>query len=281
MRSGVVSAVARGGCSPSCRPTTARAPPLHARVTTRGRNVAKQAGIVTRTPTVILRATKGEDSDAPPQSPSLTDGSSEEGPAKGGGGWNVNMDDVITIGSAVAISIGIRTFIAEPRFIPSLSMFPTFEVGDRLVAEKITYRFFRTPATGDVVIFHPVKGVGRGGLFGDDVFIKRIVAVAGDTIEVKRGVTYVNGEAQQEEFRAEAPNYTMKKLTVPPGRVFVMGDNRNNSYDSHLWGPLPAENIIGRAVNIYWPPNRVKVLPDQTMRDGTLHTLPTAPALTN
>lgn len=78
----------------------------------------------------------------------------------------------------------MRRFIGEPRFIPSLSMFPTFDVGDRLVAEKLTYRFSRQPDTGDIIIFHPVDGVGNKSWLGDDVFIKRIVGVAGDTVEV-------------------------------------------------------------------------------------------------
>jgi len=268
-----------GNCYPVARFPT-RAPGVAARVIGRGsKSVRGPVKLHRRVSTVTVQATKGDGPD-PPSGPSLTDEDPAEEPAQQrSGGWNVDKDDVITIASAIVISLGIRTFIAEPRFIPSLSMFPTFEVGDRLVAEKVTYRFLRAPATGDVVIFHPVQGVGRGGLLGDDVFIKRIVAVAGDTIEVKKGITYVNGQPQDEHFRAEAPKYTMKKLTVPEGKVFVMGDNRNNSYDSHLWGPLPAENILGRAVNIYWPPNRIKILPDETMRDGTLHTLPKAPAL--
>eukprot|EP01024_Parvocaulis_polyphysoides_P055059 TRINITY_DN5600_c1_g1_i2.p1 TRINITY_DN5600_c1_g1~~TRINITY_DN5600_c1_g1_i2.p1 ORF type:complete len:287 (-),score=36.14 TRINITY_DN5600_c1_g1_i2:353-1213(-) len=177
--------------------------------------------------------------------------------------WKVDKDDIITIGSALIISLAFRTFIAEPRFIPSLSMYPTFDIGDRFIAEKLTYRFSRAPSRGDIVIFHPTKGVGRGASwFDDEVFIKRIVGIEGDKLEVKKGKLFINGNPQQEPYIFEAPDYTMKKLTVPSGCVFVMGDNRNNSYDSHIWGPLPVENVVARATFNYWPPNKIGPVQD-------------------
>ncbi|GIL82970.1 hypothetical protein Vretimale_8492 [Volvox reticuliferus] len=189
-------------------------------------------------------------------------------------GLRISKDDLLTIALAVAISYGIRTFVAEPRFIPSLSMYPTFDVGDRLIAEKITYRFIRDPVPGDVIIFHPPKEISpEPTIFGDDnVYIKRVVAVEGDTIEVRNSRTYVNGVLRNEPFIAEQPLYEMPKLVVPPGDVFVMGDNRNNSYDSHLWGPLPKENIVGRAIVKYWPPWKMGGLQDYTeIMSGTTH----------
>lgn len=199
-------------------------------------------------------------------------------------GFAVNKDDIITIVSAIAISYAIRVFIAEPRFIPSLSMFPTFDIGDRLVAEKITYRFSRPPIPGDVIIFHPTEGVGgsSGGLLDDNVFIKRVVAVEGDKVEVRDGKLIVNGKARTEPFINEVPNYTLSPLVVPEGCIFVMGDNRNNSYDSHIWGPLPVENVIGRAVWKYWPPQKWGGLDDYTSSSSestSTSVLPTAPPL--
>lgn len=79
---------------------------------------------------------------------------------------------------------------------------------------------------------------------------------------MRNGTLFINGQPRTEPYIFEAPNYVLKPQIVPPGHVFVMGDNRNNSYDSHIWGSLPAENIIGRASFIYWPPNKVAGLPD-------------------
>jgi hypothetical protein len=82
--------------------------------------------------------------------------------------------------------------------------------------------------------------------------------------QVKGGQLYVNGAPRCEAFIYERPAYTLASQRVPPGHVFVMGDNRNNSFDSHIWGPLPLKNVIGRAVFVYWPLNKVGPLPDYT-----------------
>lgn len=81
-------------------------------------------------------------------------------------------------------------------------------------------------------------------------------------VQVRDGKLYINGTPRNESYIFEAPQYILKPQIVPPGHVFVMGDNRNNSYDSHIWGALPVENIIGRASFVYWPPNKVAGLPD-------------------
>lgn len=166
------------------------------------------------------------------------------------------QEDVKTFFTSLTIALAIRGFLVEPRFIPSLSMYPNFDIGDQLTVDKISKRW-REYQRRDVVVFNPpprfndVVGGDRSG----DALIKRIVAVAGDTVEIKNGGTlYLNGEAQDEPFTNEAARYDFGPVTVPEGCVLVLGDNRNQSLDGHVWGFLPLENIIGRATFKFWPP---------------------------
>jgi signal peptidase I len=175
--------------------------------------------------------------------------------------WQSQRENVQILAIALVLAVIIRLFIAEPRFIPSDSMVPTLQIGDRLVIEKVLYRF-RPPTTGEVIVFEPPALLQEYGYSADRAFIKRIIGMPGDRIAVHQGKVYRNDQPLTEPYIAEPPKYEMEPVTVPPHEFFVMGDNRNNSNDSHVWGFLPQENIIGRAVFRFWTLDRFGVLKD-------------------
>lgn len=168
-----------------------------------------------------------------------------------------------TVGLSLVLALGIRHFVAEARYIPSESMVPTLEVNDRLIVEKISYNF-NAPERGDIIVFMPPEAAGREclGLQGQsgqikDAFIKRVIGLPGETVEVSNGQVLINSQPIQEDYISAPPNYQWGPEVIPEESYLVLGDNRNNSCDGHFWGTVPAENIIGRAVFRFWPPNRV------------------------
>lgn len=171
------------------------------------------------------------------------------------------LEALKTIGLSAVLAIGIRQFVAEARYIPSGSMLPTLQIDDRLIVDKVSYRF-NTPQRGDIVVFSPTAALEKQNFH--DAFIKRVIGLPGETIAVRGGRVYVNDQPLQENYigKDEAPQYEWGPQTVPPDSYLVLGDNRNNSYDSHYWGFVPRDKIIGRAVVRFWPPNRVgEILP--------------------
>ena len=163
------------------------------------------------------------------------------------------IEAVKTIVTAGILAFGIRTFVAEARYIPSGSMEPTLEINDRLIIEKMSYRF-RSPERGDVVVFSPTEKLLQQNF--KDAFIKRVIGLPGEKIQVKGGRVYVNDKPLREKYIEEEPQYDYGPVTVPEEQYLVLGDNRNNSYDSHYWGFVPKENLIGRAVVRFWPLDR-------------------------
>lgn len=167
---------------------------------------------------------------------------------------NVVKEVIQTIIFALFLSFGIRTFVAEARYIPSSSMEPTLQINDKLIIEKMTYRF-RTPEREEIIVFNATEALLKEGF--DSAFIKRVIGIPGDKVMVKDRVVMVNGMIIKEDYIKEAPSYDFGPVVVPPDNYLVLGDNRNNSYDSHMWGYVPKDKIVGRALVRFWPLNRL------------------------
>lgn len=202
----------------------------------------------------------GTEADLSPQTAPDQPGPSGNGPVGPGRSplrslWRSQRENIVLLAVALVVALLVRLFVAEPRFIPSDSMVPTLEVGDRLVVEKVSYRF-RAPQRGEVVIFEPPQTLQRLGYGRDQVFIKRVIGQPGQEVAVQDGQVYVDRTPLNEPYIAEPPAYDWGPYRVPEDALLVMGDNRNNSNDSHVWGFLPEANLRGRALFRFWPLSR-------------------------
>ncbi|HWQ62603.1 MAG TPA: signal peptidase I, partial [Negativicutes bacterium] len=161
-------------------------------------------------------------------------------------------DWVISILIAVVLAFFIRYFIVELYMVEGPSMRPTLANGERLVVNKFLYRF-RTPERGEIIVFRYPRDPSRD-------FIKRVIGVPGDTVEIKEGRIFLNGQLQNENYILEKTRGSYPLATVPEGHVFVMGDNRNNSEDSRFRdvGFVAGDLIKGKAVVVFWPIDHLK-----------------------
>lgn len=168
---------------------------------------------------------------------------------------------IILLLVVVLIALGLRKFVIEPYNIPSGSMIDTIEVGDIIMAQKVTLEMGKDPEVGQIVTFYNVEGeVDEKGK--TIVYIKRVIATAGQTVDLKDGYVYIDGEKQEESYTDGQPSYDLNSgieypFTVSEGCIWVMGDNRTNSSDSRWFGEVPIENVNGIALFRYWPLNRI------------------------
>jgi signal peptidase I len=189
------------------------------------------------------------------------------------------FETAFTVVIALGLALCVQAYAVKPYRIPSASMEPTLDVGQRVLVDRFTHRVGSSPSVGDVVVFHPPVGAsdevcgrrGTGAGTGSpcaasvarpdsQTFIKRVVAVGGDTIAIVNGHAVRNGQRAVEPFAAACSGPSCdftRSIRVPRGYVFMMGDNRGDSDDSRYWGPVPVSWVIGRAFATYWPPDRL------------------------
>lgn len=159
--------------------------------------------------------------------------------------WIAELVDAVVVAGITALIL--INFVVRSFYIPSGSMEPTLQVNDFILVNEFLYRFTR-PHRGDILVFRPPAS--EGGEQQPD-FIKRVVGVEGDVIEVRSGKLYRNGQRIEESFVSEPILRDFGPVLVEPGHLFMMGDNRNNSADSRVWGQLPLENVEGQAFMIF------------------------------
>jgi signal peptidase I len=158
---------------------------------------------------------------------------------------------IIAIVSAIIVAIIIRIFIFEPFIVPTPSMEPTLLVGDKVIINKLAYKFGKI-TKGDIIAFHSTTE-------GEKELVKRAIAVEGDKIVLtSEGEIFVNDEKVNEDYIQQGQNlsYLNQEFIVGPDEIFVMGDNRNNSFDSRYFGMVPEDNVFGEFLIVYWPPSR-------------------------
>ena len=190
---------------------------------------------------------------------------------------------VLIVATALGLALLIQAFLVKPYRIPSESMEPTLDVGQRVLVNRIGNRF-STPKVGEIMVFHPPEGwklatkcgnprqgEGHAAACGrpspqqsSDNFIKRVVALPGDRISIRNGHVIRNGRPEPDAYirpcQAGAECDFPQSITIPPGHYFMMGDNRGSSDDSRFWGPVPKGWIVGGAFATYWPPGRIGLL---------------------
>ena len=164
-------------------------------------------------------------------------------------------DLIETILMAVVLFLLLNAVTSRVR-VYNISMQPTLYEGNLLVVNKFAYKL-GTPKRGDIIIFH------YQGTPTED-YIKRVIGLPGDTVNISNGVVQVNGQTLTEPYIAALPKYTGTWM-VPEGELFVLGDNRNLSSDSHEWGFVKQEWVVGKAVLVYWPLDRIRVLTSQNL----------------
>jgi signal peptidase I len=193
---------------------------------------------------------------------------------------NTLFEIVLTVIVAGGLAVTVQAYAVKPYTIPSGSMKPTLKVGQRVIVDRFSHRLGASPKVGEVIVFRPPAGAddgvcadarqGAGTPYpcgtaaakpDDSTFIKRVVAMGGDTVAIKDGHVIRNGRRTSESFIAPCAAGGdcdfPRAIRIPEGHVFLMGDNRGESDDSRFWGPIPVAWVIGKAFGTYWPPGRI------------------------
>jgi signal peptidase I len=182
--------------------------------------------------------------------------------------WQIAVEWLVTIIGAIAIVLAVKQWIVNPYRVPSSSMEPTLNCArpalgcearfsDRVLACRICYRF-ADPKRGDIVVFNtPPLAAARCGMGG--TYVKRLIGLPGDLWEERNGYVFINGRRLDEPYirAARRDSHTIAPITIAPGHFFMMGDNRNSSCDSRMWGTVPRASLIGKVIATYWPPQRI------------------------